>query len=120
MNDINSRAGTAIDLKLSNIQTFNRWKKEGADALARGDFKVKVSECEFLTSFLVCLKLLHSETKSSIKLEIQRTTDVFFSAGCELCVRMCVFGWATESVCAFLYQSENDTSPPNPPPFPQQ
>lgn len=28
MNDINSRAGSAIDLKLSNTQTFNRWKKK--------------------------------------------------------------------------------------------
>lgn len=48
MNDINSRAGSAIDLKLSNTQTFNGWKKkkkEGAGALARGDFKVKVFEC---------------------------------------------------------------------------
>lgn len=57
MNDINSQAGSAIDLKLSNTQTFNRWKKkkkEGAGASARGDFKVKVFECEF---FNFCLGL---------------------------------------------------------------
>lgn len=57
MNDINSRAGSAIDLKLSNTQTFNRWKKEGADALARGDFKVKVFECDFLNFCLGLFKV---------------------------------------------------------------
>lgn len=57
MNDINSRAGSAIDLKLSNTQTFNRWKKEGAGALARGDFKVKVFECEFLNFCLGLFKV---------------------------------------------------------------
>ena len=63
MNDINSRAGSAIDLKLSNTQTFNRWKKkrererEGVGALARGDFKVKVFECEFLNFCLGLFKV---------------------------------------------------------------
>lgn len=57
MNDINSRAGSAIDLKLSNTQTFNRWKKEGAEALAKGDFKVKVFECEFLNFCLGLFKV---------------------------------------------------------------
>lgn len=58
MNDINSRAGSAIDLKLSNTQTFNLMKKKkGAGALARGTFKVKVFECEFLNFSLGLFKV---------------------------------------------------------------
>lgn len=67
MNDINSRAGSAIDLKLSNTQTFNRWrrkrkkkeeKKEGDCAWARGHFKVKVTYlCIYLPKLY--FKLVH-------------------------------------------------------------
>ncbi len=46
MNDINSRVVSAIDLKLSNTQTFKDEKKSTA-TFVRGDFKVKVFECMF-------------------------------------------------------------------------
>lgn len=57
MNDINSRAGSAIDLKLSNTQTFNRWKKRELVPWKVGDLKVKVSEWEILNFFLGLFKV---------------------------------------------------------------
>lgn len=70
MNDINSRAGSAIDLKLSNTQTFNRWKKKrkekkkGKLVARRGEIsRLKYLNENFLTSVSVCLKLLQSQAK---------------------------------------------------------